>query len=482
MRKLIVAVFVLAGCAAQAPQEPPLPPGMVAIATFTAEVDPQSGTFSIRARPTAAGTARGMTGLEITEVTVDDGGNHWFNSTDDHGCSTAPGVFPTTWGAQVTVTSLLAEPTSLGGVYAEITSWAGTVPGNGACNSVPAPTGLNTLGLGLWYYDKIMFGGSATTGWTFNYAGGGQFSFSGRIVAAKVDEMTGGAQGLLTPFFGEQTIGDNGTNIVYAVKDDPSLQFVNYDGTNAGLSMQLAANPAAIAADTADGWVWYLSENDSGGWVGNVSSAGTAGGSVQDGGNDLGGLVVDPTATGRAWFRSGTGGYFRSITAASLFPILGSKITPGWTPYGLAFGPAPDQHLFITSLTGNTIMVYTSEGVYLRAFSTPEGCRGPASIMLGPDGKMWFSAVTDDAVCTATAAGDVAPMNDAAGPGQLAFNPDNGEVWVASSLPNQVARMDASGPGYRVTLPPTGVGASSIVFGGGKFWATNDLGVYRIEP
>ena len=155
----------------------------------------QSGTFSVRARPTAAGAARGMTGLEITEVTVDErrqplvqlDGRPWVR----HGPRRLPGDMGRAGHGDVAsrrahlAGRCVCRDHQLGGYGAGQ---------RGLQQRAGADGPEHAAGLGLWYYDKVMYGGSATAGWTFNYAGGGRFSFSGRIVAAKVDEMTGGAR------------------------------------------------------------------------------------------------------------------------------------------------------------------------------------------------------------------------------------------------------------------------------------------------
>ena len=186
MKRLLVAVLVLAGCASRAPEERPLPPGMVAIATFTVDADPVAGTFTIRSQPTAAGRARGMTGLVSTDIKVENdltapvSPNPWFLETEDRGC----GAGTETWGAYVRVTSLLGDSTWLGGVYAEITDFQGDA-GSEGCNSAAAPEGLNA-DFGLWSYPTISPGtdGSQSVAWTFGRVSATAVHFSGRIVAA----------------------------------------------------------------------------------------------------------------------------------------------------------------------------------------------------------------------------------------------------------------------------------------------------------
>ncbi len=479
MKRFLVAALVLSGCAPQAPKEPPLPPGMVTIATFTAAVDPVAGTISIRTNPTAAGRASGMTGLTITEVTVENDPdapvppNPWFNETADRGC----GAGTATWGAYVKLTSLLDEPTSLGGVYAEITHFAGP-PGSEVCNAAPAPDGLDTLGYGLWSYETIGSLGTASVPWTFHHVSATEFRFGGRIVAAKIEEIIW----LELAYPGEQSIGDNGTNVVYASKETPTLRFVNYDGTSGRGSVPLPAYAITVAPDVDAGLIWFTTEGAPGAeFVGYTLSDGTAALFATEGGTGLGALVPDPTVLGRAWYRSESDNYIRSIDAGFLFPVLGTPIDTPFAPYAMAVGPAPEYYLYVTSRTDDRIMVYTTGaagGDLVDQWAVAPGCTGPVSIVLGQDSKLWIGSKGDDAVCTMTTAGGFAQVNTAVGPRQLAVGPD-GKVWVAAFGPNQVARMDAAGPGYRITLP-TNAGASGLVAGGGFLWATNDDGLYRI--
>ena len=77
-----------------------------------------------------------------------------------------------------------------------------------------------------------------------------------------------------------------------------------------------------------------------------------------------------------------------------------------------------------------------------------------------------------------TTAGDFTKVNDAEGPAQLAIGPD-GKVWVAAFKTAQVARMDATGPGYRITLL-NGCDAFGVATGNGYLWAADSFGVYPI--
>ena len=474
MKKLLVVALVVAGCSSQTPQEPPLPDGMVTLATFTADVDLAAGTIAIRAKPTEAGTRAGFGSLAVdgdVDLTND---SVWINSTTDHGCGTeAP--FPATWGAEVRITSLLSNPTSLGGVYAEIYDIGGGT-GNTSCNMVAAPTGfIGTYG--LWSYGTIRPGESATTPWTFNYVSATSFTFYGRIVAAKVDTLTL----LPTVYPGEQTIGDNGANIVYASDEDPWLQFVNYNGTNGGHSILLPAYATAIAPDPTDGLIWLTTEPDTSGdeLVGYLPSAGTAE-VLADGGSGLGGIAPDPAVANRAWYRSEAGGYIRSIVVGTPTPELGTPIDTPFVPHGLAFGPGPGAKLFVTSPADNQIMRFSGAGVFEDSFETPPGCLGPTAIILGPDGQLWFTAVTSNAVCRMTVAGAFTPVAiDVTGPGQIVSDGTN--VWVTGSALNEVVRVDTAGPGYQILLPE-GAGASGLTFGGSFLWAVNvNNGLIRIQ-
>ena len=185
------------------------------------------------------------------------------------------------------------------------------------------------------------------------------------------------------------------------------------------------ANPAAIATDIADGWVWYLTENDSGGWVGNVSSAGTTVGSVQDGGNDLGGLVVDPTVPDGPGTGQEPEATSEASTAASP-PVLGDQVPPPAGRPTVAYGPGRTEICFITLPTENEdhgVHDRCSEGVFLDDFVAPGG-RGPRHRSCSArTANIWFGAVDQQRRVHHDPGGDVAPVNDADGPGQLAIGP-----------------------------------------------------------
>lgn len=479
MKRLLVAVLVLAGCASQTPpQERPLPPGMVAIANFTAEADPVAGTFTIRTEPTAAGRASGMRSLLDSEVLVENAAAPWFDSADPHGCPAGT----RTWGANVRVTSLLGETIWLGGVYAEITSFSGP-SGSEGCNSSEAPEGLSA-DYGLWEYPTIaeLEPGPQTVPWSFGWVSTTEFTFSGRIVAAKVTM----SDVLDFAVDGDQVIGDTGTRMVYASAEFDGLQFVNYDGTDAGVSSPIGELATSIAPDVGEGLIWATTAGEE---VGFVLNDGSGAAFTAGGGGYLGGIVPDPSVAGRAWFRSNENKFIRSVDRTGL--TLGAPVSTGsYAPWGMAIGP--EGYLYVTAISENRILVYTTGptgGTPVINFATGGDCSGPRAIIQGPDGKMWFGAEDSDAVCSFTPGYDPANppvparVNPAGspieGPSQLAIGPD-GNVWVGANDTSQVVRVDATGPGYRISLPSL-YGAFGVATADGKLWAADVYGIYPIE-
>jgi streptogramin lyase len=444
---------------------------MVTIATFTADADPVAGTFTIRSRPTEAGRERGMSSLLSSDVLVQNDGAPWFDSVEDFGCP--PGMH--TWGANVKVSSLLGETVWLGGVYAEITNFQGDA-GSESCSSAAAPEGLNS-DYGLWSYPTIGFGtstdGSQSVAWAFGRVSATAVHFSGRIVAAKMTTTE-----VLEPFVypGDQALANNGTNMVYASGQYERLQFVSFDGRDAG-TVNLPGFATAIATDGAR--VWFVTEPPT--VVGYALSNGSGVVAKAEGGSDLGGIAPDPGIPGRAWYRSNGGAYIRSVTVGSPLSLGAPVSTGSFAPWGMAFGPG--GKLYVTAPSDDAVLVFATnaEGaVFEDYFVIPEGtdCLGPMSIILGPDGNLWFSAYESNTVCTMTPAGDFTKVNDADGPAQLAVGPD-GAVWVAAIETAQVARMDSTGPGYRITLL-NGYDAFGVATGNGYLWAADSFGVYPI--
>jgi virginiamycin B lyase len=265
--------------------------------------------------------------------------------------------------------------------------------------------------------------------------------------------------------------------MVYASGQYERLQFVNFDGSDAGV-VNLTGYATAIATDGAR--VWFVTEPPAT-TVGYALSNGSGVVAISEGGSDLGGIVPDPGVPGRAWYRSNGEGYIRSINAGSP-PSLGDPVdTLGFSPWGMAFGPA--GKLYVTAPSDNAVLVFTTDAtgaVFEDYFAVPEGtdCLGPTSIILGPDGNLWFSAYESNTVCTMTPAGDFTKVNDAEGPAQLAVGPD-GKVWVAAIETAQVARMDATGPGYRITMLAQS-NTFGVATGNGYLWAADFFGVYPI--
>ena len=291
-RLLVVAALTVAGCGAEVPATLPEGPTQVVLATFTGDVDMAAGTVSIQSEPTALGQAMGMTALVIPSgtpgVNVANAGAPWNNQ--QQGCGA---TFTT--GAAVRVTSNYASPTSLSNVYAEITA---LVPSSAAaCNSDAAIPGVTAANGGLWSFGNIPAGSSVEKTWAFSFTGGVRSTFSGRIVAFRVDAWTATLPRVIASPF--SAMAGSTVSAVFLDQVARKVQFVNASGA-VTQSAALTFTPQAVATDAAGSQVWVqgpsrIARLDATGAIVGEYDVSTVGTGVP------GGIAVDPIA-GVVWF------------------------------------------------------------------------------------------------------------------------------------------------------------------------------------
>jgi hypothetical protein len=500
MKKLtVVAALVAAACGAQKPVENSPPPGRVTLATFTGEVNPEKGTFTIRTEPTSTGS----TGLDPSALVIPEGASSvtianagstpnvdvWNKHVSPTGaCSNA-----LVTGARVIVTQKYPSPTFLGAVYAEITAITGGT-GVSACNSSEDPEGLDAT-WGLWSYGDLTWTpsgirnpNSKTVEWNFLTGTSAPFSFSGRIVAVKgrVDAA------FTNTVSGIRSWGDTGTQMVVAPNAN-RLRFVAYDGTLGGTSAALSANANTIAVDASR--IWFTTGSAAldpwHGYVGYMTKTGETVTEIEGDTQShplLDAIVTDPSTSTRAWYMSRSRNFFRSIDAGAS-PTLGTARPFGSNcgPYDMVFGA--NGNLFFTC-QGGTILEFTTAGALQNTYTPPAGCAGPYAI-IRVGATLWFTAQTGGAICTMVPTGSNAATFTVVAsvftPLGLVRGPD-GNIWAThysdgTNYFSAVARATAAGDAsYGLLLPTTnspsnGIGASSTAL-----FTANPNGVFRLEP
>ena len=228
MKRLLVAVLVLAGCASKAPQERPLPPGMVTVATFTAEADPVARTFTIRTQPTAAGRAQGMAALAVDRRAGGERRAHpgSISVRTTHGCPVGDAHLGGQREGDVAPGRRHLAGRRLRGDH-QLLGAGGQRGMQQRRGAGRAERGIRALGLP---HDRDpIAAGPQTVTWAFGRVSGAAVTFSGRIVAAKVGVT---ADVLDLALEGDQVIaGQRDWHGRIRRASSTALQFVNFDGT-----------------------------------------------------------------------------------------------------------------------------------------------------------------------------------------------------------------------------------------------------------
>ncbi len=487
-RLLVVVAIVAAGCASEKAVDTSPEPRGLTLAYFTGVVDPAARTVTLRSEPTLAAQVIRAGPLVIPspgEVTVTSSGE-WFDLTPtDRGCGEIP-----TWGAEVTVTSQL-DPTWLSGVYAEITDMGG-VTGDEACNPVPAPAGMSN-DYGLWSYGALKpWAPDVTQTWIFNLTTTASFTFHGRIVAAKVDDLS-----VASPPSGLAIATIDGDVVYYgAGTSDFRLFRVNSSGTLVATSARALPDTALSIATTPAKWFWYVTgAADGKNHVGYFDANLTGGADVRltdFGSNTDIQIVADPGNSDRAWFVTSASQYLGWIAAGSPPSVQSYYLWMG-RPSGLAIGPGFEAALstiYVTFPDDKLISMHLSSDPSTWGAVgtvTVPGCEGPNQIVLGPDGNMYYVTSDSRYICKVdTTTSDASKVSTTLAawlcPGV------DGAVWYVAASPTDalgrftpVANPTVESEIWEILTPGTPHQCAS---GGGYMWAvdsTNSL-LMRVQP
>ena len=509
MKKLIVAAAVMmAGCSAgmkDTPTEATLPPGYVTLATFTGEVDPIQGTFTIKTDATSSGVAESrLARLVIPEgsstVTIANTGTTpnvdvWNNHASPTGA--CGGALVT--GARVNVTLGLPSPAFLGAVYARITDVSGT--NIVACGTVATPSGLTGTTWGIWSYGTLTQAVKTQTAeWNFLTSTGARFDFRGEIIAVKVTTPIASPDDAA---MGE-TVAYNGSNMAYVAANDLThITFIDFDGTPAGKSPLLPGDVQIIAADNTNGRIWFATTNVAPNWtyVGYVTSDGVTARWVNRGYTAISSIAPNTTSgLKEAWCVGSQSPTFQQFTIDGSGDVaVGIGVIPvGLYPTAAAFGG--DGNYWVSAPFNlsygakGMILVYSQAGALLHSYdgeASPAACVSPQFIIPRSNGTMAFLAAGK--VCSVTQEGSFSVLGSVAYPRSIVEGTD-GYVWAAHGtagtyFPLQITRLV---PGDS-TLFTTGFGSVSL-FGmtlspgdtgrPAYIWSINSAspGLVRLEP
>jgi hypothetical protein len=479
-RLLVVAAIAVAGCTPQQPAQKPLPSGRVELARFAVDVDPAAGTFTIRIAPTAVsgGAQPNALVLDSTVVTVANKPSSYFYNNDVNYslCNADSGWTGKTWGATVRVGSKITSPaaTVLSGVYAEVTDSSGVTAQTDSCNMSLAPYDMDGS-YGVWSYGTISPGATVEMDWVFRYRTATPFTFTGRIVGAKVELFQ-------TSPMPQVWMADYGVNgMVFASAN--FIYYVNPSGVLYATSVDVG-EVASLATDTVNNRVWW---GTTGGLAGYLENDGAAKQTLKTvGPYTVNNIVVDPVNRARAWYTT--------YDTVSGLPVLNVVQVGSAGPIGtnrpllgdaIALATGPANYIYVTSGGNGSIEVFDrvlTGAAAIRQFFTnvaPAGCGAAYSLLADPGGgnKMWYSYPAGaGGICTVEATtGAFTKVADALNPLPLCLGPDN-NVWYVNNARTAVRVTDTTAtPGttrsYTVGLDP-GSTPRGCVRGGGYLWVS----------
>jgi len=496
-RLILVGALAVAACA-EAPDPTstaePLGGDRVVLATFTADVDPVEGTFVLRSTATAAGRALQVLDGDVTVANKLVGATPvtFFNVAQGAGRACTDGYVGNVWGATVTITNRLTDAI-LGGVYAEITS-ATPVTALQSCSSAGAPAGL-TATPGLWSYAQIAASGTGEKDWVFKYASALPFSFSGRILGAKITaaDTTSGTQNPVN--HGDlslRAIVDLDPYVAVAAATS-GIDIVTKSSGVRDRSLSTTGTVSAMAVTTDRIWfgtgTWNSTSSSIGyvnrsNWAVSQASATTSMPSVWA-------IVPDPgyATNGRVWVLGNNFGNTSYLASYTTSGGLGPVTSIADLGYSMALGE--DDKLYV--LGGSTVRRYTlgdstptSDG----SWSTGTCTNNPFAIAAGPSGsaKLYFTGAGGvGPICSITTSGTVATVGAVSTTATYYARNivvgSTGKIWVTTNSPvSAVWEVDTSGAAQKNVRLFTGTGIWPLAVDSNEaVWLSDASGVWKIS-
>ena len=146
-------------------------------------------------------------------------------------------------------------------------------------------------------------------------------------------------------------------------------------------------------------------------------------------------------------------------------------------PAGITTGP--DGNLWFTESTGNAIGRIATDGTGVTEFALPTPARTPLGITTGPDGNLWFTESTGNAIGRITTAGTVTEFplpNVGSAPTGITVGPDD-NLWFTELLGNRIGRITTAGTISELTLSNANSGPDQLTVGSdSRIWFTERTG------
>jgi streptogramin lyase len=126
----------------------------------------------------------------------------------------------------------------------------------------------------------------------------------------------------------------------------------------------------------------------------------------------------------------------------------------------------PDDAIWFTNLTNNSIDRMSTAGTRLSQFVIPTANSFSQSLAVGSDGNVWFAEQTPAKIGRVTPSGTMAEFTLAMGsnPFLIAAGPD-GALWFTETNANKIGRITTGGSVTEFNIPTAAAGASGITAG-----------------
>jgi virginiamycin B lyase len=168
-----------------------------------------------------------------------------------------------------------------------------------------------------------------------------------------------------------------------------------------------------------------------------------------------------------------------ALLAACLSAVARGQVITEFTIPTASSGPAPivagpDGNLWFTEVSGNQIGRITTAGVFTE-FPVPTAASQPISIAAGPDGNLWFTEGAGNKVGRITTAGVIKefPVSTAGSVLRGIVSGPDGSLWFAEAGANQIGRITTAGVIAEFPIPTAGSTPENIVAGpDGNLWFT----------
>jgi len=145
----------------------------------------------------------------------------------------------------------------------------------------------------------------------------------------------------------------------------------------------------------------------------------------------------------------------------------------------------PDDVLWFTNITNNSIDRMSTAGTRLSSFTIPTASSLTQSIAAGSDGNVWFAEQTADKIGRVTPSGMFTEFSLATGssPFFITAGPD-GALWFTEFASNKIGRITTGGTVTEFNIPTASARPETIATGPDRnIWFTEGVGkIGRLSP